>query len=95
MMKRLLALILAVSIILTVGTCAFAAEESTPETKSLIDSSAIWSYLDNNTDPAGDSSAADYNRTAWTRTDYDDSQWSTAAGLKLCSTMRRTDLHMP
>lgn len=79
-MKRLLAMILAISIIMTVGTCAFAAEETTTENKSLIDSSATWSYLDNNTDPAGDSSAADYSRTAWTAENYDDSDWSTAAG---------------
>ncbi|MGN0113907.1 MAG: hypothetical protein ACI396_01115, partial [Acutalibacteraceae bacterium] len=80
MMKRLLAMILAVSIILTVGTSAFATEETTTENKILIDSSATWSYLDNNTDPAGDSAAADYSRTAWTAESYDDSQWSAAAG---------------
>lgn len=79
-MKRLLALILAVSIIMTVATCAFAAEETATENKSLIDSSATWSYLDNNTDPAGDPLAADYNRTAWTAENFDDSNWSTAAG---------------
>lgn len=76
-MKRILSMILAVAVILTVGTAAFAAEESE---KILIDSAAKWSYLDDNTDPAGDSTAQDYDRTAWTLCGFDDSQWSAAAG---------------
>lgn len=46
----------------------------------LLDGSAQWKYLDNNTDPAGDSSATGYNRTAWTEKDFDDSEWKAASG---------------
>lgn len=77
MMKRILSMILAVAVLLTVSTAAFAAEESE---QTLIDSSAEWSYLDDNTDPAGDSSSQNYNRTAWTLGNFDDSKWSVAAG---------------
>lgn len=46
----------------------------------LLDSTAVWKYLDNDTDPAGDSSATDYNRTAWTAEGFDTDGWKTAAG---------------
>lgn len=46
----------------------------------LLDGTAVWKYLDNNTDPAGDSSAADYNRTAWTAEGFKTDGWKTAAG---------------
>ena len=46
----------------------------------LLDGAASWKYLDNNTDPAGDSSASDYDRTAWTAEGFDTNGWKTAAG---------------
>ena len=46
----------------------------------LLDGAAVWKYLDNNTDPAGDSSAPGYKRTSWTAVDFDDSVWKTAVG---------------
>ena len=49
-------------------------------TGALIDSDTVWSYLDDNTDPAGDSSAEGYDRTSWTAETFDDSAWATAAG---------------
>ena len=36
-----------------------------------IDGTTVWSYLDDNSDPAGDSSASDYDRTAWTAEGFD------------------------
>ena len=46
----------------------------------LLDRTAEWKYLDKNTDPAGDSSATDYNRTAWTAEGFNTDGWKTAAG---------------
>lgn len=39
-----------------------------------------WSYLDDGSDPAGDSTAAGYDRTSWTKDGYDISAWKTATG---------------
>ena len=48
-----------------------------PDTSSvLLDGDARWTYLDNNTDPAGGSG----DRTSWTAIDFDDSAWETAVG---------------
>lgn len=46
----------------------------------LLDGSAQWTYLDDNTDPAGDSSATGYNRTSWTAEGFKTDGWKTAAG---------------
>ena len=51
------------------------AEESTAAAE--INSKTLWTYWDGETDPAGDSTDADYSRTSWTLADYDDSSWST------------------
>ncbi|MBD9197919.1 MAG: hypothetical protein EGQ09_12845, partial [Clostridiales bacterium] len=40
----------------------------------------IWRYLDDGTDPAGNSAGAGYKRTSWTLADFDDSAWSTGKG---------------
>lgn len=50
------------------------------EEYTLIDENTVWSYLDDGTDPAGDSSAEGYERTSWTSPDYDDSGWKRASG---------------
>lgn len=60
------------------SSIATAAETSTVTT--LITSDTVWSYLDDGTDPAGDSTSADYNATSWTLEGFDDSAWKTAAG---------------
>ena len=56
---------------------AVAEEAAVPAAQS---ADLTWSYLDNNTDPAGDSAAEGYERTSWTTVDYNDSQWKTASG---------------
>ena len=43
---------------------------------AVIDSDTVWSYLDDGTDPAGDSD----DRTSWTKLDYNDSEWKTGSG---------------
>ena len=45
-----------------------------------MDGNVTWSYLDDGSDPAGDSIAAGYDRTSWTKDDYDISAWKTATG---------------
>lgn len=48
-------------------------------TATEVNSDTIWSYLDDGTDPAGDSASSGYSRTAWAVASYDDSAWKTAA----------------
>ena len=57
-----------------------AAASNTDTVTTLVDSSTVWNYLDDGTDPAGDSSSADYNSAAWTLESFDDSTWKSAAG---------------
>ena len=77
-MKRLTSLLLALVLLLSLAATAFAGGGNTPPDQ--IDSTTEWSYLDNNSDPAGDPAAVGYNRTAWTAIGFDDSTWKTGAG---------------
>ena len=54
--------------------------EPLPAVAALLDGETQWSYLDNNTDPAGNPGDAGYDRTSWTAADFDDSEWETASG---------------
>lgn len=47
-------------------------------TATEVSSDTVWVYLDDGADPAGDSTAAGYSRTAWAAASYDDSAWKTA-----------------
>ena len=77
-MKRLTSLLLAFTLLLSTVSTAFAGgSEVLPDR---IDSRTVWSYLDDNSDPAGDPTEADYDRTSWTAADYNDSAWKTASG---------------
>ena len=77
-MKRLTSLLLVVVLLLPLNFNVFAAGGATMADK--IDGTTVWSYLDDNSDPAGDPSEAGYNRTSWTAEDFDDSTWKTGAG---------------
>lgn len=89
-MKKLLAWLLAVSACISMAACPVAAAETTPAEPSgittlaaggaAVDETTQWRYLDNNTDPAGDSAAEGYDRLSWAKVGYDDSSWRTAAG---------------
>ena len=89
-MKKLLASILAATTCISMLTCAATATdvELQPNVQAVVvgsetetvDLTTGWRYLDNNTDPAGDSATAGYDRLSWTKADYDDSSWKTAAG---------------
>ena len=65
-MKRLTSFLLVVVLLLSLNTHVFAVGEATPPDK--IDSTSVWSYLDDNSDPSGNPSDAEYHRTAWTAT---------------------------
>ena len=52
-------------------------EEEDAAVAASIDSETIWSYWDDEEDPAGDSTAEDYDRTIWTLASFDVSEWKT------------------
>ena len=89
-MKRFASMLMALVMLVNMVPVALAAESThgNPEThaetsnddliskKTLIDSTTEWTYLDNNTDPAGT-----YERTSWTVADYDMGRnWKTGVG---------------
>ena len=88
--KKLLASILAVTTCISMLACTVSATdvELQPSVQTVtvgsetetVDLTTGWRYLDNNTDPAGDAAAEGYDRLSWTKADYDDSSWKTAAG---------------
>ncbi len=53
---------------------------TTSATQTEIDDDTLWAYLDDGTDPAGDSTDSGYERTSWTSADYDDSAWKSSTG---------------
>ncbi len=77
-MKRITSLLLALVILLSMVPTGFAVTASQLPEK--IDGKTIWSYLDDNSDPAGDPNAAGYDRTSWTKPGYDCSLWKTGSG---------------
>ncbi len=58
-----------------------AAEAAGTET-TLVDLNTVWKYSDTGADPAGDSTAAGYNRTSWALAGYDDSTWKDNTGAQ-------------
>lgn len=81
-MKRLTSWLLVFAFMLSMIPTAFAAggseRESAAPTK--IDGTTVWSYLDDNSDPAGDPTADGYDLTSWSAAGFDDSEWTSAAG---------------
>lgn len=77
-MKRLTSFLLALALLLPMVLNAFAVRAE--ELPDMIDTGTVWSYLDDNSDSAGDPSEEGYNRTAWTAVAFDDSAWKTGAG---------------
>lgn len=76
-MKRLTSLILSLFMVLSSVSTAFAGTAETATTRGLLDSSTVWYYLDNNTDPAANSATDGYDRTSWTFEDYSVEGWKT------------------
>ena len=59
-MKRITSLLLVMLFLLNLVPTAFAVESPTTQAPDKIDASTVWSYLDDNTDPAGDPEDTDY-----------------------------------
>lgn len=68
--------ILVLSLILMLAVSLFVFNSSAAENEVLLDLSTEWRYLDNGTDPAAGLSSL----TDWTKPDFDDSSWKSAAG---------------
>ncbi|MBP3311143.1 MAG: S-layer homology domain-containing protein [Butyricicoccus sp.] len=79
-MKRLTSFILTIALLLSMLPAAFAADTTPSAVSDRITADTVWSYLDDGTDPAGDSKQEGYVRTSWTASDFDDSGWKKAAG---------------
>lgn len=77
-MKRLTSIFLAFVLLLSLAFNAFATTGQTLPDR--IDGNTLWSYLDDNSDPAGNPSDEGYDRTSWTTADFNDSGWKTGAG---------------
>ena len=54
--------------------------EALPTETTLIDQETIWSYLDDNSDPAGTPGSEGYDRTSWTVPDFNATAWKTGQG---------------
>lgn len=77
MTKRITrALCLLLLFILAITACVIPAAASTAKTVTIADESTVWSYLDDNTDPA----AGLETLTAWTLPSFDDSAWKSGSG---------------
>ncbi len=81
-MKRFISVILAFILVLSMASSAFAAEGSERMTllPAKIDSNTVWSYLDDNTDPAGNPADQGYDRTSWAAETFDDTGWKKGTG---------------
>lgn len=82
-MKRFVCLLMILIMVLGLFPTAALAAGNEGETQTLpesIGTDTVWSYLDDGTDPAGNSAGEDYNRTSWTAINFDDSTWKTAKG---------------
>lgn len=82
-MKRFVCLLMTLIMVLGLFPTAALATETSSQAQDLpesIGTDTVWSYLDDGTDPAGDSAGEGYNRTSWTAINFDDSTWKTAKG---------------
>ncbi|MGN1121569.1 MAG: metallophosphoesterase, partial [Eubacteriales bacterium] len=81
-MKQLTSFLLVFALLLSMMPAVFAAgpAEDATSAPDKIDSTTVWRYLDDNTDPAGNPEEEGYDRTGWTAVGFDDSAWKTASG---------------
>ncbi|MDO4516231.1 MAG: choice-of-anchor I family protein [Bacillota bacterium] len=82
-MKRFVCLLMTLIMVLGLFPTAALAAGNEGETQTLpesIGTDTVWSYLDDGTDPAGDSTQAGYDRTSWTAETFNTDGWKAAAG---------------
>ena len=81
--KKVISGLLGSCLMLQLATLPSLAQAPQPQNAQdgvLLDATAQWKYLDNNTDPAGTAGTDGYDIHSWTAADFDDSSWKTAAG---------------
>ena len=77
MKKKLLKVVIPMFLVALILTLSFAISAAAETTEIVyVDSSTVWKYIDDNTDPAEGLSSL----TAWTLPDFDDSKWKSASG---------------
>ena len=77
MKKKLLKVVIPMFLVALILTLSFAISAAAETTEIVyVDSSTVWKYIDDNTDPAEGLSSL----TAWTLPEFDDSDWKTGSG---------------
>ena len=80
-MKRVTGILLSCAMMLSLTANAFAAQDNAvATTKVLLEGNTSWTYWDKNVDPAGNEQDSNYDRTVWTKENFDAKDWKTATG---------------
>lgn len=80
-MKRVTGILLSCAMMLSLTANVFAAQDNAvPTTKVLLEGNTSWTYWDKNVDPAGNEQDSNYDRTVWTKENFDAKDWKTANG---------------
>lgn len=77
-MKRLTSILLAFALTLSTVSTVFAQESSVISNET--NNTMVWTYWDNNSDPAGNPEDEGYNRTSWTAEGFHTNGWKTGIG---------------
>lgn len=79
--KKITSVLLSCAMALSLTATAFAAPETNaPDKLTLLKGDVTWQYWDKNEDPAGNEAASGYDRTVWTKENFDAKDWKSAAG---------------
>ena len=76
MKRKIASLIVLLGSLLAITFCFTFNSSAADKKETILNSSAVWKYLDTNVDPANGLSSL----SAWTLPEYDDSSWKTGSG---------------